>query len=324
MNLEVKYAGLTLKNPIIAGSSGHTAHIGDMLKLEEAGAAAIVLKSIFEEEIFHEFEKEMNDLEFGHELSEHFDYFDYQIRQTNIANYLALIKEAKSKLSIPVIASVNCVYSHEWTFFAKKLEESGADAIELNMFYLPSDLSQTSEEKEEKYFTTIHNILHEVSIPVTLKISHYFTSLGTVIKALSETGIQGMVLFNRFYSPDFDIEQMEVKPSFVFSNEKEYAMPLRWIAIMYGKTACDLVASTGIHSGETAIKMLLAGATAVQVASVVYEQGFGAITSMLNDIQEWMKRKGFESIDDFRGKLSWNNVEDPAVFERVQFMKYFK
>ncbi len=324
MNLEVKYAGLTLKNPIIAGSSGHTAHIGDMVKMEEAGAAAIVLKSIFEEEIFHEFEKEMSDMEFGHDLSEHFDYFDYQIRQTNIANYLDLIKEAKTKLSIPVIASVNCVYSHEWTFFAKKLEESGADAIELNMFYLPSDLTQTSEEKEEKYFTTIKKILREVNIPVTLKISHYFTSLGMVIKTLSETGIQGLVLFNRFYSPDFDIEQMEVKPSFIFSNDKEYAMTLRWIAIMYGKTACDLVASTGIHSGETAIKMLLAGATAVQVASVVYEQGFGAITNMLNDMQDWMQRKGFESIDDFRGKLSWANVEDPSAFERVQFMKYFK
>ncbi len=324
MNLKVNYAGLELKNPIIAGSSGHTDNIEDLLKFEKSGASAIILKSIFEEEIFLEFQKEMKDIDLNHELSEHFDYFDYQIRQTNIANYINLIKEAKEKLTIPVIASINCVYSHEWTFFAKKVEEAGADALELNMFFLPSDLEHTSEGREKAYYETVSKVVETLSIPVTLKISHYFTALGTVIKTLSETGIKGLVLFNRFYSPDIDIDKLEAKPSFVFSNDNDYVLPLKWITMMSDKVSCDLSASTGVHSGETVIKMILAGATTVQVVSAVYKDGFKVISSFIEELSSWMKQKGFESIDDFKGKLNWKNIEDPSVYERIQFMKTFK
>jgi dihydroorotate dehydrogenase (fumarate) len=323
VDLSTQYLGLKLKNPVIAGSSGLTNSVKSIQDLEESGAGAVVLKSIFEEEIAFEYEDILKEAsEEGVNLDQ-FDYYDFHIKGEKLDKYTTLIEESKKSVSIPVIASINCVYSHEWTSFAKQLQTAGADALELNMFFLPSEFDRTSEEKEKAYFQIIEKVQKEVTIPVALKISHYFSNLGPMIQQLSETGIAGLVLFNRFYSPDFDIDKMEVVSSNVFSAPSDLPTSLRWIAIMAERVSCDLAASTGVHDGTALIKQILAGASAVQVASTLYKNGKGQIAEMLKTLEDWMGQKSFNKLDDFRGKMSQAKSSNPAAYERVQFMKYF-
>ena len=323
VDLSTEYLGLKLKNPVIAGSSGLTNSVKSIKELEENGAGAVVLKSIFEEEIAFEYEDILKEAESkGYNLDQ-FDYYDYKIKEDNIDKYTTLINESKKNVSIPVIASVNCVYSHEWLAFASQLEKAGADALELNMFFLPSDFERTSEEKEKAYFQIIEQVQKAVSLPIALKISYYFSNLGPMIQKLSNTGISGLVLFNRFFSPDFDIDKFEVKSSNLFSAPSDLSISLRWIAIMAARVNCDLAASTGVHDGVALIKQLLAGADAVQVASTLYENGKGRIGEMLKTLEEWMAGKGYGSLSDFKGKMSQAKSSNPAAYERVQFMKYF-
>jgi len=277
VDLSTQYLGITLKNPVIAGSSGLTNSIKSIQELEKNGAAAVVLKSIFEEEIAFEYDDILKEAsEEGINLDQ-FDYYDFHIKGEKLDRYTTLISESKKAVSIPVIASINCVYSHEWTSFAKQLQSAGADALELNMFFLPTEFGRTSEEKEKAYFQIIEKVQKEVTIPIALKISYYFSNLGPMIQKLSETGIAGLVLFNRFYSPDFDIDKMQVVSSNVFSSPSDLTISLRWIAIMAERVKCDLAASTGVHDGVALIKQLLAGADAVQVASTLYQNGKGRI-----------------------------------------------
>ena len=323
VDLSTEYLGMKLRNPVIAGSSGLTNSVKSIKELEENGAGAVVLKSIFEEEIAFEYEDILKEAESkGYNLDQ-FDYYDYKIKEDNLDKYTTLINESKKNVSIPVIASVNCVYSHEWLAFASQLEKAGADAIELNMFFLPSDFERTSEEKEKAYFQIIEQVQKAVSLPIALKISYYFSNLGPMIQKLSNTGISGLVLFNRFFSPDFDIDKFEVKSSNLFSAPSDLSISLRWIAIMAARVNCDLAASTGVHDGVALIKQLLAGADAVQVASTLYENGKGRIGEMLKTLEEWMEGKGYGSLSDFKGKMSQAKSSNPAAFERVQFMKYF-
>jgi dihydroorotate dehydrogenase (fumarate) len=238
-------------------------------------------------------------------------------------HFANLIEESKNSVEIPVIASINCVYSHEWISFAKQLEEAGADALELNMFFLPSEFGRTSEEKEKAYFDIIEKVRKEIGIPIALKISYYFSNLGPMIQRLSNTGVSGLVLFNRFFSPDFDIDKFEVKPTNIFSSPSDLPISLRWIAIMAERVNCDLAASTGVHDGTAVLKQLLAGATAVQVVSAFYQNGKGILGEMLDTLKGWMEMKGFERLSDFRGKMSQSKSDNPAAYERVQFMKYF-
>lgn len=323
VDLSTEYLGLKLKNPLIAGSSGLSATAKGVREFEENGAAAVVLKSIFEEEIMYEYEDILREASQEGVNLDQFDYYDFELKSGKIKKYTNLIAECKKSVSIPVIASINCVYSHEWTSFAKQLEEAGADALELNMFFLPSEFDRTTEEKEKAYFQIIEKVQKEVKIPIALKISYYFSNLGPMIQNLSNTGIAGLVLFNRFYSPDFDLEKLEVVSSNVFSNPSDVTISLRWIGIMSERVNCDLAASTGVHDGAALIKQILAGANAVQVVSALYKHGKGHIATMLNTLEEWMKKKGFKSLSDFRGKLSQAKSSNPAVYERVQFMKYF-
>lgn len=323
VDLSTEYLGLKLKNPLIAGSSGLSATAKGVREFEENGAAAVVLKSIFEEEIMYEYEDILREASQEGVNLDQFDYYDFELKSGKIKKYTDLIAECKKSVSIPVIASINCVYSHEWTSFAKQLEEAGADALELNMFFLPSEFDRTTEEKEKAYFQIIEKVQKEVKIPIALKISYYFSNLGPMIQNLSNTGIAGLVLFNRFYSPDFDLEKLEVVSSNVFSNPSDVTISLRWIGIMSERVNCDLAASTGVHDGAALIKQILAGANAVQVVSALYKHGKGHIATMLNTLEEWMKKKGFKSLSDFRGKLSQAKSSNPAVYERVQFMKYF-
>ena len=322
-NLNVKYLGLDLKNPIIAGSCGLTNSIENLKAIEEAGAGAVVLKSIFEEEIYLEFAHEFSKLGPMDNNLEFLDYYDYQIKKDNLKRYLSLIKEAKETLSIPVIASINCVTAQEWGFFAKKAEDAGADAIELNMFILPTNLSQTSQDNESIYFDIVSRIASKVTIPVSLKISHYFSNLGGMIRDLSFSEIKGLVLFNKFYSPDVDIDHMKITGSDVLSHESDYKLTLRWIGMMANRVNSDLSASTGVHDWQTVVKMLLVGATTVQVVSALYKDGFSSLTNMIRHLENWMESNGYESIADFRGKLSTDNTTNLAEFERVQFMRNF-
>jgi dihydroorotate dehydrogenase (fumarate) len=323
VDLSTQYLGMKLKNPVIAGSSGLTNSVKSIQDLEESGAGAVVLKSIFEEEIAFEYDDILKEAsEEGVNLDQ-FDYYDFHIKGEKLDKYTALIEDSKKAVSIPVIASINCVYSHEWTSFAKQLQTAGADALELNMFFLPSEFGRTTEEKEKAYFQIIDKVQKEVTIPIALKISYYFSNLGPMIQKLSETGIAGLVLFNRFYSPDFDIDKMEVVSSNVFSSPSDLPTSLRWIAIMAERVSCDLAASTGVHDGTALIKQILAGANAVQVASTLYKNGKGQIAEMLNTLEAWMDKKKYSSLSDFRGKMSQAKSSNPAAYERVQFMKYF-
>ena len=322
-DLTTQYLGMRLKNPIIAGSSGLSRTVKGVKALAEKGAGAVVLKSIFEEEILFEYEDILKEAGKEGVNLDQFDYYDYELKSNKIEKYTHLIAESKNSVDIPVIASINCVYSHEWTSFAKQLQEAGADALELNMFFLPSEFDRTTEEKERAYFEIIEKVQKEISIPLSLKISYYFSNLGPMIQKLSETGIAGLVLFNRFYSPDFDIEKFEVVPSNVFSNPSDLPISLRWIAIMSERVNCDLAASTGVHDGVALIKQILAGADAVQVVSALYQQGKERIGSMLETLEEWMAQKGFESLSDFRGKMCQAASSNPAAYERMQFMRYF-
>ena len=322
-NLNVKYLGLDLKNPIIAGSCGLTNSIENLKAIEAAGAGAVVLKSIFEEEIYLEFAHEFSKLGPMDNNLEFLDYYDYQIKKDNLKRYLSLIKEAKSELTIPVIASINCVTAQEWGFFAKKVEDAGADAIELNMFILPTNLSQTSQDNESMYFDIVSRIASKVKIPISLKISPYFSNLGGVIRDLSFSEIKGLVLFNKLYSPDVDINQQKITGSEVLSHDTDYKLSLRWIGMMANRVNSDLSASTGIHSWETVVKMLLVGSTTVQVVSALYQNGFSVITDVLKNLEKWMNENGYNSIEDFKGKLSMDNSTNLADFERVQFMRTF-
>jgi len=325
LNLETNYLGLKLKNPIIAGSSGLTDTLDGLINLEKAGVSAVVLKSIFEEEIVAEMDANLKKMASERFIyPESLEYYEDNDEVNICLNYLDLIAEAKSKLSIPVIASINCVTSDYWTYFPKQVELAGADAIELNIFILPTDFNRNRELTEKLYFDIIEKVVSQVKIPVSIKISYYFSDLALMLQKFAQTPISGMVLFNKFYQPDFDIDKFEVTSGKILSSPDDYHIPLRWISIMSGRVNCSLAASTGIYNGESAIKQILAGADAIQITSAIYQFGFGVIQKILDDIQSWMKRKNFENIEEFRGKMSQISSNNPAAYERVQFMKYFR
>ncbi len=322
-NLSTNYMGLNLSNPIIVGSSGLTNSIENIKEIEQNGAAAVVLKSLFEEQINFQISKTMSQTEDNFSYPEAMDYISNYTKQNDVDQYLKLIRDCKEQVSIPVIASINCVSSHEWTSFAKKIQDAGADALELNIFILPSDPKRNGAQNEEVYFDIVDKVKKQITIPLAIKISHYFSGFANTALKLSWTGISGMVLFNRFFSPDIDIDKLKITSTNVFSTPDELAMPLRWVAMLSTKLHCDIAASTGIHDGAAVVKQLLAGAKAVQISSVLYKKGFGQIKTMLDELTQWMDSKGFDKIQDFEGKMSIKEVENPAAFERVQFMKHF-
>jgi dihydroorotate dehydrogenase (fumarate) len=322
-DISTSYMGLMLRNPIIAGSSGLTDSIENVQKLYDHGAGAIVLKSLFEEQINFSINKTLNQSENNYSYPEALDYISHYTRENDLDKYLKLIREAKNRVDIPIIASVNCVSSSEWVTFAKNIQEAGADAIELNIFILPSDPRRKAEQHEKIYFDIIQSVMKQVKIPIAAKISSYFSGMTNMALQLSWTGISGLVLFNRFFSPDIDIDKFEITSGHVFSSPAEMSRTLRWVAMLSDKVNCDIAASTGIHDGEAAIKQLLAGAKAVQVASVLYQEGFEQINVMTKTIEKWMEKHRFEKTSDFIGRMSFKEAKNPAAFERVQFMKHF-
>ena len=322
-DLETTYMGLQLKNPIVVGSSGLTNSIENIIEIEREGAGAVVLKSLFEEQINQVAHQTFDQGDVTNYYPEALDYIKNYSTENDVAIYLDLIKECKEKVNIPIIASINCMGDNEWTSFAKKIEDAGADALELNIFVMPSDPKKSSTDNEQVYFDIVNKVTSIVSIPVSAKLSLYFSGLAKTMEMLSWTKIKSLVLFNRFFSPDIDINNFEIKSSNVFSTPSELAQSLRWVAMLSDKVDCEIASSTGVHNGEAAIKQLLAGAQAVQIASVLYKKGFKEIPAILNTISEWMDKKGFKTLDQFRGKMSVKKSENPAAWERVQFMKYF-
>ncbi len=323
VDITTKFGGLELKSPIIVSSSGLTGSVKHLKEMEEAGAGAIVLKSIFEEEIIFEHNKVTEEAQkFGYD-NENIDYFDFKIKQDNINKYTKLIQDAKATVNIPVIASINCVSGHEWTYFTKKIEDAGADALELNIFLLPSDTSKTAQEIEDTYFKVIEEVKKAVKIPLIIKMSSFFTNLGDMIKKVSNSGIDGLVLFNRYYNPDIDIKTKKITAANILSTPAELSLPLRWVAISAGKTGCPLAASTGVHNGEALIKMILAGTDAVEVASTLYVNGIAQIKKMNDELTKYLNDNNLESIKQIKGMASQMKAGNPAMFERVQFMRYF-
>lgn len=341
-DLSCKYLGLDLRNPLIVGSSGLTSSLENLKAIEKNGAGAVVLKSIFEEQIKFESGKLLEsgapDIDAWqktfreivstneHYYDEAYQYLTEYAKEHTLKHYLKLISDAKENLKIPVIASINCNSRHDWQFFARKIQEAGADALELNIFVLPSDFDRTGADNEEVYFDIIHEILKYVTIPVSLKTGFYFSSLARTLKKLSSTGISGLTLFNRPYNPDIDIHMMQVSASNMFSSESEYSHTLRWVALLSGRLKCDIAASTGIHNHEAVIKQLLAGADATQMVSVFYKRTsghFSFIGEVIREIESWMDDHKFKNISDFKGKLSSKNINNPASYERVQFLRLF-
>lgn len=324
-NLATSYLGLNLKNPIIVASSGLTDTLHNIVSFEKAGAAAVVIKSLFEEEIVAEMETRLKKMASSSFLyPETLEFYEEHVEENSSMRYLELIRQAKQNVSIPVIASLNCISADYWTYFPQQIEQAGADAIEMNIFTLPSDFNRDRKTNEQVYFDIIEKLSSQVKIPVSIKLSSYFSDLARTLQKFSQTKIAGLVLFNKYYNPDFDIEKLEVTSGKVLSSPGDFHNTLRWISIMSGRVECSLAASTGVHDGETLVKMILAGADAVQIASTLYQHGHEQIGKMLEFLQEWMERKGFKSLDEFRGKMSQIASKSPAAYERVQFMKYFR
>ena len=318
--LSVSYLGLNLTSPIIVGSSGLTDSADKIARLAEVGAGAVVLKSLFEEQIKYEAGSMLT----NDQYPEAQDYLMGYLKSNTLENYLKLIEGAKKRVDIPVIASINCVSSGEWESFAKQVEEAGADALELNVFLLPVDIKHTSEHFEKIYYNILNTIREKTNLPLSVKIGQNFSNLPAFVQNLYNRGANSVVLFNRFYAPDINIDKFEFTPADVLSSPYEIRNSLRWVGIISSIVEkIDVCASTGVHGGEAAIKQLLAGAKAVQVCSAIYKNGPAYIKTMLNEIENWMEKNTFDSIKDFTGRLNYKHIQDPTVFERSQFMKYF-
>ena len=321
-DLSTRYLGLNLKNPLIVGSCGFTNSVDKIKNLADSGAAAVVLKSLFEEQIQAEYSANVESYTADYPGAT--EYIREYTRGAEVDQYLKLIGGAKKAVAIPVIASINCVSATEWVAFAKSVEQAGADAIELNISLLPSNPRLTATDYERRYVEIINKIKDLVAIPLTLKMSSYSASLANLIQELSKIDkVAGFVLFNRYYTPDIDIEKMTLTTAEILSSPAEGCNALRWIALMSGRIEKDLVASAGIHDGAGVIKQILAGAAAVQVVSTVYKNGAARLATMLDELDSWMTRKSYANLAQFRGQLSYEKAGNPAVFERTQFMKYY-
>jgi dihydroorotate dehydrogenase (fumarate) len=322
-NLETTYLGLKLRNPIVVSSSGLTGSVEKIKKLEQAGAGAVVLKSLFEEQINYEINNEIES-GLGFDYPEAIDYVREYIRENSVASYLQIVKDAKSAVDIPVIASINCFSSDEWVNFAKEIQDAGADAIELNVFRVNINKNCDAEDYEDIYYEIARDVSKVVSIPVSIKLGPYFSNLVHVVDRLSVSGAKGVVLFNRFYEPDLDIHNLKLTSAEVFSSPADLRQSLRWVAIISSKiNNVDVAASTGIHDGAAIVKQLLVGARVAQICSTVYKNGPSVITGMVGFLENYMKELNFETIDELRGRMGYKNVKNPVIYERAQFMKYF-
>jgi dihydroorotate dehydrogenase (fumarate) len=323
MNLTTTYMGLTLKNPIVSSASPLAEDIDNICRMEEAGAAAVVLPSLFEEQLTQQSQQLDHYLSYGIEsFAEATSYFpEMMTYNTGPDGYLDLIRRAKLAVDIPIIGSLNGVSSGGWIDYARHIEEAGADALELNIYYIPTDIGMPGSEVEQMYLDVVGDVKNSITIPVAVKLSPYFSSTANMAYRLAESGADALVLFNRFYQPDFDLEALEVVPHLVLSNPHEQRLPLRWIAILYGRVPVDLALTGGVHTHEEVLKGLMAGAKVTMMTSAVLRHGIGHIRQVLGDMVRWMEDHEYESVVQMQGSMSQQNVLEPAVFERANYMK---
>ena len=322
-DLRSRYLGLELRNPIVAAASPLTSSIDSLKRLEGAGVAAVVLPSLFEEQIEHE-EMATHDLMLsGADLSPEARGFFPEMQHYNTGpdNYLKLIGEAKKALSVPVIPSLNGFTPGGWTHIAKQFEQAGADAIELNIYFLATDLDDTSTAVEQRYIDLVTSVSSMVSIPVAVKVSPYFSAMANMAARLARAGASGLVLFNRFVQPDILLDELEVAPHLVLSTSDELRLALRWIAILRGRVGASLAATGGAHTTEDIVKLLLAGADCVMLASSLLRQGPGHVAALVRRLEQWMSEREYASVEQMKGSLSQQACPDPAAFERTNYMK---
>ncbi len=323
-NLETTYLGLKLKNPLVAASSGLTSSVEKIIELEQAGIGAVVLKSIFEEQINGEVTSMLGKDVQNTGYPEAEDYIKGYLRDNSINKHIELIEKAKKAVNIPVIASVNCISGNEWTAFSKDFQDAGADAIELNIFYIPTSRHEKPGIVEQLYIDVLKKVKSQVSIPVSVKFGIYHSNIIGMADKLKANGASGIVMFNRFYEPDINVETLELTASEIFSSPADIRRSLRWVGMVSSDvTHLDIAASTGIHDSNAVIKQLLAGATVTQLCSTLYLNGTTIIPEMLTGISDFMRKWNFKKLSDFRGRLSYKNIPDPMLYERSQFMKYF-
>ncbi|MBP7679027.1 MAG: dihydroorotate dehydrogenase-like protein [Bacteroidales bacterium] len=320
MDLSTSYMGLKLRNPLIVSSSRITSTVDDVKKCADNGAGAIVLKSLFEEQFLADSNRLMDQDQKYFWFPEAIDFINQHSREHGIKGYLKLIKGAKANTDIPIIASVNCVTAQEWPRYSKELVDAGADGIELNVFIVPKNEQMTSAEIEDLYVQIVSEVRRNVNVPIAVKIGPFFSNGFSMVKRLNDAGANAIVVFNRFYRPDIDIDNECITRPNYLSCPQEMGQPLRWVSLFSSRVNIDMAGNTGIHEGSGMIKMLLAGAAAVQVCSTLYINGLGYIDTMIGDLKKWMAWKGYEKIDDFKGKLTKRH-ENIAAFERVQFLK---
>jgi dihydroorotate dehydrogenase (fumarate) len=323
MDLSTHYMGLSLKNPIVPSSSPLSHSLDGIRRLEDAGAAACVLYSLFEEQI--SLESYYIDYYLNHgtnSYSEAQTYFP-EMEHYNVGpdEYLNLIRRAKEAVNIPIIGSLNGISTGGWVSYAGLIEEAGADAVELNVYFIPTDSSMTGQEVEDVYVDILREVKRVVSIPVAMKLSPYFSSTPNMARRLAEWGADALVLFNRFYQPDFDLERLEVTPRLVLSNSHELRLPLTWVAILYGRVQVDFAITSGVHGFEDVLKALMAGARAAMMASALLQNGLGRIGQILYEMRRWMEEHEYASVAQMIGSLSQQHVAEPMAFERANYMK---
>lgn len=321
MDLSTSYLGLQLNNPIVVSSSKLTGNINNIVACAKAGAGAVVLKSLFEEQINAKIESKLRSNELYFWYPEASEYVKNISKGSGVDEYLKLIQLAKKETSIPVIASINCVSAFEWTKFASRIQDAGADALELNIAIFPFDAAVSSIDIENVYIQIVQSVKESTSLPVSVKIGPYFTNMMSMATRLADAGADGLVLFNRFYNPDVDITTKKVVTDNIFSAPDEKSIAMRWIALLSANGfKPDLAASTGIHYSIGVAKQLLAGATVTQICTTLYQNGIPYLKEIVDGLSDWMKKNGYKSISDFRGLVN-KHPENTAAFERIQYMK---
>jgi dihydroorotate dehydrogenase (fumarate) len=323
MDLTTTYLGIPLKNPIVPSASPLSHTLDGMRRLEDAGASAVVMFSLFEEQIAHEAAELNHYLSYGTEsFAEALSYFpDSGSYTLGPDEYVELVRKAKAALRIPVIGSLNGISPGGWVGYAKKMEEAGADALELNVYYIPTDPKLTGSEVENRYLEVLEAVKKTVRIPVAMKLNPFFSSMANIAHRLDAAGANGLVLFNRFYQPDIDLETLEMKPNVILSTPHALRLPLRWVGILYGRVKASLAATSGIHTAMDVLKMLMAGADVTMMCSALLKHGPGHVTTVLTEMNRWMEEHEYASVKQMKGSMSQKSVADPSAFERANYMK---
>ncbi|GAB4537035.1 MAG: dihydroorotate dehydrogenase-like protein [Anaerolineae bacterium] len=323
MDLTTTYMGMKLKNPIVPSASPLSEDVDNIRRMEDAGASAVVMYSLFEEQITLESHQLDHYLSYGVEsFAEALSYFpEMESYKVGPDDYLNRIRQAKEAVDIPVIGSLNGVSTGGWVEYARKIEEAGADALELNVYYIPTDLNMTGAEVEQMYLDVLRDVKKVTSIPIAMKVGPFFSATANMAYRLAEAGVDALVLFNRFYQPDFDLENLEVVPRVVLSTPYELTLPLRWVAILYGRVPVDFAITSGVHTVQEVLKGLMAGAKVTMMTSELLKNGIGRIGQILDGMVQWMEEYEYESVVQMQGSMSQRNVAEPAAFERANYMK---